>query len=163
MVQTKQPRKERWVKMERARDTYLEVFDELLEVVKMAPDTKEPLTRIVLCEAHALFMWLHEKLGLSFEEVASAYEHLWDTKETPEFLHTMSYPDYLQTEHWQQKREEAHERANGRCQVCNTTSSLNVHHRTYIRRGYELPEDLIVLCKGCHQLFHDNGKLERES
>lgn len=78
------------------------------------------------------------------------------------FRHNMPYADYLLTEHWQKMRLEALERASHRCQVCNSSTTLNVHHRTYERRGNELTEDLIVLCQSCHQLFHDNGKLQVE-
>jgi len=28
---------------------------------------------------------------------------------------------------------------------------LEVHHRTYARRGYELDTDLVALCWGCHE------------
>ena len=74
----------------------------------------------------------------------------------------MPYPEYLQTDHWQDLREEALERANHRCQVCNSNEDrLETHHRCYDRRGDELPEDLIVLCRTCHELFHKNGRLAR--
>jgi 5-methylcytosine-specific restriction endonuclease McrA len=42
--------------------------------------------------------------------------------------------------------------------VCNEEASkgkpLDVHHRTYERRGAEKAEDVIVLCRRCHELFH---------
>jgi 5-methylcytosine-specific restriction endonuclease McrA len=70
----------------------------------------------------------------------------------------MPYDAYLRTPEWTQRRAEALRKAKKRCQVCNGTNRLEVHHRTYERRGAELPEDLIVLCKGCHGKFH--GKPE---
>jgi hypothetical protein len=78
-----------------------------------------------------------------------------------EILSGMDYPKYLQTDHWQGVRKIALERASGRCCVCNSESRLDVHHRTYERRGYELPEDVIVLCRKCHEIFHKNGRLAR--
>lgn len=73
---------------------------------------------------------------------------------------SMSYPEYLKTEHWQQLREKALDYAGHRCQLCNTAlGSLHVHHRTYDRRGCEEPADLIVLCADCHQMFHNNMRL----
>ena len=75
---------------------------------------------------------------------------------------TMPYPDYLKTEHWQKTAAAAKERAGQKCQVCNKYGQLHTHHRTYERRGAELPEDLIVLCAGCHSLFHKSGKLARQ-
>jgi hypothetical protein len=32
---------------------------------------------------------------------------------------------------------------------------LEAHHRTYERRGEELPEDLTALCPTCHRWFHE--------
>jgi hypothetical protein len=75
-------------------------------------------------------------------------------------LKTMPYVDYLKTDHWKRTRIAAVERATGRCQLCNAGQSLHVHHRTYERRGEELPEDLTVLCADCHRMFHQNGRLQ---
>lgn len=75
-------------------------------------------------------------------------------------LRTMPYRDYLQTAEWQERRKVRLRAARYRCQVCNTNGQrLNVHHRTYERRGEEFAADLIVLCEPCHHLFHRNGSL----
>lgn len=75
-------------------------------------------------------------------------------------LSTMSYYDYLQTPEWNERRKRSMKRAGYRCQVCNAYGvQLNVHHRTYERRGNELDRDLITLCKQCHGIFYQNGKL----
>lgn len=73
----------------------------------------------------------------------------------------MAYRDYLRTPHWRATRAQALRRAGNRCQVCNADSHLDVHHRTYERLGCEDAGDLIVLCRSCHDLFHDNGRLAR--
>lgn len=70
-------------------------------------------------------------------------------------LRAMPYQDYLKTKHWQRVRREALERADGRCQLCNSPDHLEVHHRTYERRGQEEPGDLTVLCATCHSKFHE--------
>lgn len=68
---------------------------------------------------------------------------------------TMPYRDYLQTPEWQATRGSALRRAGYRCQLCNGRDGpLDVHHRTYARRGNEAAEDVIVLCRTCHALFH---------
>lgn len=75
-------------------------------------------------------------------------------------LRTLPYHEYLETPHWNTTREAAKSRADYRCQVCNTNErTLHTHHRTYENRGEEKPEDLIVLCDKCHELFHKNGRL----
>lgn len=78
-------------------------------------------------------------------------------------LATMPYTEYLKTPHWATKRKEALDRASHRCTLCNAEDDLHVHHRTYERRGWEQPDDLIVLCKDCHERFHDviDGKAQR--
>jgi 5-methylcytosine-specific restriction endonuclease McrA len=74
-------------------------------------------------------------------------------------LRRMPYADYLQTPEWRETRQGALKRAGFKCQTCAAGGQMHVHHRTYARRGCEHNSDLIVLCAGCHQLFHDNGKL----
>ena len=67
----------------------------------------------------------------------------------------MPYQEYLQTPEWQARRKDALQRAEYRCQTCNASDRiLDVHHRTYERRGHEKPSDLTVLCRDCHELFH---------
>lgn len=77
-----------------------------------------------------------------------------------EELRFMPYQEYLQTPEWQERRKKAMKKAGFRCQVCNAYGvRLNVHHRTYERRGNEYDSDLITLCETCHQTFHENGRL----
>lgn len=68
------------------------------------------------------------------------------------------YQDYLQTEHWKEISKETKRLADYRCQVCNSDKELNVHHRTYERKGHELQSDLICLCRSCHELFHQEAE-----
>lgn len=77
----------------------------------------------------------------------------------------MNYREYLQSEHWQWVREWAKKRALYRCQLCNVSGDevvLDVHHRSYKRLWHEHPMDLIVLCRDCHDLFHQNTKVVSE-
>jgi 5-methylcytosine-specific restriction endonuclease McrA len=76
-------------------------------------------------------------------------------------LKRIPYSEYLQSAHWQRIRKEALRRAVDRCQVCNNSSKLNVHHRTYAHRGEEREGDVVVLCHACHELFHKHGVLTR--
>ena len=71
-------------------------------------------------------------------------------------LRSMPYYDYLTTPEWQATRKAALEYANHACQLCNASNlRLHVHHRTYERKGCELPADLFVLCERCHGVFHE--------
>lgn len=71
------------------------------------------------------------------------------------------YREYLATHEWKARREFALDAAGHRCQVCNSTDRLNVHHRTYERIFCELPDDLFVLCDRCHRIFHAHGRLAK--
>jgi hypothetical protein len=72
-------------------------------------------------------------------------------------LRTMPYLDYLLTEEWLETRNRKLKQAHFSCQLCGSGGLLDVHHRTYERRGHEDMADLIVLCHSCHGKFH--GKL----
>lgn len=63
---------------------------------------------------------------------------------------------YLFSYHWQQNvRLPALEYAEYRCQVCGAGNRvLDVHHKTYERLGFESADDLIVLCRDCHEIEH---------
>jgi 5-methylcytosine-specific restriction endonuclease McrA len=58
-----------------------------------------------------------------------------------------------------ERRAKALAEGGHKCRICAATSALEVHHNTYERLGHERPADLIVLCRSCHKLFHDNSRL----
>ncbi len=77
---------------------------------------------------------------------------------------SFDYHEYLASPEWQIKRSAMLWICENRCQICNSSrdqSILDTHHRTYDRIGNERPGDLIVLCRDCHTLFHENGRLAR--
>lgn len=72
-----------------------------------------------------------------------------------------NYNEYIRSQEWREKAEAAKAQAGNRCQVCNRSRAevqLEAHHRTYERLGNELPEDITVLCRDCHQLYEDSKK-----
>lgn len=80
-------------------------------------------------------------------------------------LRAMPYPEYLRTPEWERTRDAALWSAGYSCALDVThTQELDVHHRTYDRRGEELPTDLIVLCRACHRTYHEQfGRPKRPS
>lgn len=66
------------------------------------------------------------------------------------------YHEFLQSDYWKYVRAQIIERDNNCCQECGTKYNLQVHHLTYENHGYEHehPEDLITLCRGCHEEAH---------
>lgn len=77
-----------------------------------------------------------------------------------QIVRSMSYSEYLQTEHWKDFREKAIINASGKCQVCGDSFKLNVHHRIYTNLGNETFIDVVVLCKSCHSIYHAHNKIK---
>ena len=107
----------------------------------------------------------HSEIMLMLSEHNPIQARRWEEiRERQHLLEKMPYPVYLQTDEWQKRRQQHIAWAGARCQVCNASQDdcavLNVHHRTYKRRGRERASDLIVLCSDCHRLFHVNRKIQ---
>lgn len=77
-------------------------------------------------------------------------------------LRAMPYLDYLKTQEWIRRRIVKLQIAEYRCQLCNSSESLQVHHRTYERLGCEKMGDLLVLCRACHAHFHERLRLAKK-
>lgn len=75
----------------------------------------------------------------------------------------VDYEEYIQSEAWRQKRAERLEFANHRCELCNAPNNLHVHHTSYENLGDEPIGDLVVLCKNCHDIFHERLSLHSKS
>lgn len=77
----------------------------------------------------------------------------------------MDYREYIASPEWREIAAEAKRLAGFRCRLCNRSAdevTLQVHHRTYERLCHESQDDLTVLCKECHQNFHDHQKSLKE-
>jgi 5-methylcytosine-specific restriction endonuclease McrA len=66
----------------------------------------------------------------------------------------IDYATYISSVEWRLKAHDAKRRAGWVCMLCEATTALEVHHRTYARLGRELPTDLVVLCWRCHRRHH---------
>ena len=69
---------------------------------------------------------------------------------------------YLQSEHWKNLRKEKLE-LNPRCEICKTTLSLDVHHKSYGNLYDVLVKDLQTLCRKCHDLEHVKKSKEKDN
>lgn len=90
------------------------------------------------------------------EDALSMLDALYNDPRSPiDELRRMPYVDYLETSYWQELRRSKVRAAGFRCERCRATNTrLDVHHLNYERRGYERREDLVVLCKTCHESEH---------
>ena len=79
-------------------------------------------------------------------------------------IKAMPYVEFVATRYWQAVAMTVKEKAGMRCQVCNSPSFLEAHHRTYENHGAEhlFLEDLTCLCRVCHSKFHKAKKAETE-
>jgi predicted RNA-binding Zn-ribbon protein involved in translation (DUF1610 family) len=65
------------------------------------------------------------------------------------------YPDRRNTQEWAVLKRQVHRRDGYRCRLCGRRDGqLHVHHRTYATYAVERLEDLITLCRSCHEHFH---------
>lgn len=64
------------------------------------------------------------------------------------------YKAYLRTPEWKAVRMEVLHLRNHKCERCNSTYRLEVHHKTYRHIFNESPNDLEVLCHSCHKNHH---------
>ena len=68
-----------------------------------------------------------------------------------------SYSDYLHSKQWKYKRKRILEQRGFKCEKCQSTTNLQVHHLTYKNIFHEKDIDLQVLCRFCHAKIH--GKI----
>lgn len=76
----------------------------------------------------------------------------------PELIR-MPYPRFLDSAYWKIVKRIMRRRFR-ECQICGCKQGLEVHHKSYKHHGLELQylDDLMVVCRGCHQNIHDNEK-----
>jgi hypothetical protein len=68
--------------------------------------------------------------------------------------HYLMYKSYLTSPEWASIRNDLFALRGEKCERCGSSCYLQVHHLTYDRLFKELPEDLEILCAGCHKAEH---------
>lgn len=64
-----------------------------------------------------------------------------------------NYGAYLASRDWALLKRIVRERSGGVCENCHQRPYEETHHTTYERMGHELPEDLMAVCRLCHEYF----------
>lgn len=82
-----------------------------------------------------------------------------DWKKISDHIKQMDYHDFLVTPYWKAIAESVKNYHGHRCQLCNGTEGLSVHHKSYDIHGDELHnmKELVCLCRDCHEKFHEVG------
>ena len=103
-----------------------------------------------------LYMLCEGCFGGLEEELACNQPEYYDYPAKYEYeLATIPYADFLRTRYWKNLRERVFKERGRKCERCNRTTYLQVHHLTYERRGRERMEDLEILCRDCHKQEHN--------
>lgn len=61
------------------------------------------------------------------------------------------YAKYINSETWRKKRQARLKMDGNKCRTCHSKERLEIHHVTYERFGDEDLDDLITLCRQCHE------------
>lgn len=101
------------------------------------------------------FLWAKKDLIGALDDLESDFAKI---KESTKNAGYNSYSEYLQSSHWKEVRSRALAMAENRCSICGNPGNLCVHHNNYERLGKERDSDIIVLCMGCHKIFHNKNK-----
>jgi len=64
------------------------------------------------------------------------------------------YLAYIRSPQWAKTRTAHLERIDHICEICRWRRAMQVHHWTYARLGFELPQDLCGVCVTCHHKLH---------
>lgn len=93
----------------------------------------------------------------TWQKINNLKQSFVNENEISDYIKSMDYKDFLQTPYWKAISEKVRQKANFKCQICNSSKNLNVHHRSYQHHGNELYhlEDLICICKDCHEKHHN--------
>jgi len=68
-----------------------------------------------------------------------------------------TYLDFLNSNFWKEKRKWILKAHNNMCNKCGSDKSLQIHHLNYFTVGNEGGDDVIVLCKSCHEKEHERN------
>lgn len=81
--------------------------------------------------------------------------------DTGEIVHT--YSSYLLTNHWKTFRAKIFIAREKTCEICKKKlRQYQVHHKTYVRIGFESDEDVMLLCVHCHRQLHEGKSASRK-
>ena len=106
------------------------------------------------------FFFSYKKIGENYMDLSiiiviilGIFYHI-NSRQIISFSH-LEKKVYLASKRWQEKRQKILKRDDHICQGCETKNRLEIHHISYRKLGYEPLEDLITLCRDCHQKQHD--------
>ena len=84
-------------------------------------------------------------------------------KQSNQFMSREAKQAHLTSQFWKDLKQQRLVVANHTCEVdgCTNTSRLECHHLDYTDLGFESIDDVVVLCRACHQAQHDHYGYDR--
>lgn len=70
------------------------------------------------------------------------------------------YQRYLASREWAVLKRLVHARSEGLCERCKANIADQVHHMTYIRKYREQLDDLLHVCRKCHEFVSGKSDLD---
>jgi hypothetical protein len=62
------------------------------------------------------------------------------------------YTQYISSPEWREQRKKRLKIDDNKCQICESQTELEIHHKHYRNFGHEdVEKDLITLCRPCHE------------
>ena len=64
------------------------------------------------------------------------------------------YKNYIASDRWARKKQKYFQKHKKECSACGQKNNIHLHHKTYSRLTIERPNDLVPICKSCHDKIH---------
>lgn len=74
----------------------------------------------------------------------------------------LDYYRWINSNAYRKKRNEKLKEVGYKCELCGSAKNLQVHHITYDNLGYEPLDDLLVVCRKCHEELHKEDLKQKE-
>lgn len=74
----------------------------------------------------------------------------------------LDYYRWINSNAYRGKRNEKLKAVGYKCELCGSAKNLQVHHITYENLGYEPLDDLLVVCRKCHEELHKEDLKQKE-
>jgi hypothetical protein len=72
--------------------------------------------------------------------------------------HSELYKNYIRSSAWDRRKVAYYAHHPKVCRACGSKEEIHLHHHTYARLTHEIDDDLVPLCKNCHELVHDYSR-----
>ena len=94
------------------------------------------------------------KISIAAEPIKKEAPTVRARREPLKAVTKANYHQYLRSGDWRRFRELVIQLRGYRCQLCQDTKKIEVHHMSYKRVGSEDLRDVLIVCNSCHGFIH---------